>query len=270
VNLEGGATVDSLRLDHFHTGDAGDTLNFTDYLASHLTGWDASANPTAAGFVQLVGDGSHTLVQIDADGGGDSFTTLLRLDGRVDSLTAHNFGGQTFTVGEGDVYSGSDDVGDDHGGTRGDDKLSGGGGDDSLHGGKGGDDLNGGSGDDHLYGDDGDDTLHSGGGDDDMHGGKGSDDFVFTAADGSTVVIGDYELNKDVIDVSGIDANPNASGDQAFAFVDAFTHAAGQAVLSYDATANVTTAQFDANGDGASDLTLQIAGHVPADHGWVL
>jgi hypothetical protein len=290
IKLDAGATfATDFRVDKFVAGDAGDKLDLSGFLSTALSNWDGVADPFSDGHLQLVQTAEGAVLQIDADGGADGFVDLVELHNvQADALTAFNFSGLTPVV-NGDGFSGGggdDDAdgghgGDDMGGHGGNDDLHGHGGDDTVDGGSGDDNCSGGGGDDSVTGGDGDDnmtggggddTLNGGGGDDHLSGGGGDDDFVFgpDAADGSTDTITGFEPGKDVIDLSAIDADPVTDADQAFTFVDAFTNQAGQATLSYDAGTDQTTAAFDVDGDGVSDLTLLISGEVTADSGWVL
>ena len=54
-----------------------DRLNLGAFVPDALQGWDPGSNPFAGGYLQLVQSGADTLLQIDRDGGGDDFTTLL-------------------------------------------------------------------------------------------------------------------------------------------------------------------------------------------------
>jgi len=65
---------------------AGDTLDLAAFLAATLTGWNGTDNPFTTGHLRLVQDGSATLLQVDANGGGDGFATVVRLEA-VSSLT---------------------------------------------------------------------------------------------------------------------------------------------------------------------------------------
>ncbi len=122
-------------------------------------------------------------------------------------------------------------------GNAGDDIMDGGTGNDTLNGGDGNDTLNGGGGDDILNGGNGNDLLLATVGRDTMTGGAGADTFRFGAAIneiGTTAatrdVIADFSRAQgDRIDLSAIDANTGAGGNQAFTFIGnaAFT-AAGQ------------------------------------------
>ena len=128
-----------------------------------------------------------------------------------------------------------------------------------------------------LLGGEGDDALYGGGGSDDLTGGAGRDRFVFRQDEldgrqpGSGVALGrilDFTLGEDVIDLSQIDANVNAAGDQAFVFVAAFTGVAGQATL---VTGNgVTSFSADLDGDGVGDLVLLVFNATPTTDSFVL
>jgi len=106
-------------------------------------------------------------------------------------------------------------------GLEGDDQLYGENGNDMLDGGLGNDVLDGGGGIDVLKGGDGADILKGMLGADTLEGGAGKDDFVLSAVKHSLPGAGadhilDFVSGVDRIVVSAIDANPAASGDQAF------------------------------------------------------
>ena len=86
-------------------------------------------------------------------------------------------------------------------GKAGNDELVGGAGDDHLKGQDGNDRLIGGSGNDVLKGGSGDDVIEGGSGNDKMVGGVGSDAFVFEANCGTDKIC-DFEVDKDVIDLT--------------------------------------------------------------------
>lgn len=111
------------------------------------------------------------------------------------------------------------------------------------------------------------DVLNGLGGNDTLIGGAGADQFRFTEL-GGTDVIADFEKGIDQINLSEIDANTQLAGNQAFAWASAFTHVAGQAVLSQ--SGGLTTVKLDVNGDGKSDLDIVINGSVGTGDGWVL
>jgi Ca2+-binding RTX toxin-like protein len=106
-------------------------------------------------------------------------------------------------------------------------RLEGGAGNDVLSGLGGSDSLLGGSGNDTLRGSHGNDRLTGGSGADRLEGGTGTDTFAFLAASDSTQSAPDTILDLgapfrstsgDRIDLSGVDANAAASGNQTFVF----------------------------------------------------
>ncbi len=151
--------------------------------------------------------------------------------------------------------------------------ITGNSGNNTLDGGDGGDNLDGGFGNDRLIGGKGNDT---------MTGGFGADTFVVTGASvisskaGGGTLETDFvkDLTKaqgDKIDLSSIDADLATAGDQAFHLVTAFTKHAGEMVLNYTASNNLTTLTLDVDGDGKIDYTMKITGDVHLDSGgWIL
>jgi Ca2+-binding RTX toxin-like protein len=106
-----------------------------------------------------------------------------------------------------------------------DNAITGGSGSDAIAGGQGNDALIGGAGNDALVGGTQNDTLTGGGGADVMVGGANNDTFVFAAVTDSGPGAGNYDTitdfklsGSDMIDLSAIDANTTAGGNQAFAF----------------------------------------------------
>ena len=155
-------------------------------------------------------------------------------------------------------------------GMGGNDNLIGGLGHDHLVGGAGADVLQGQAGADVLRGQAGNDVLFGGVGADDLYGGTGADRFVFTshsdsnatygvdviaAADGAIAFEGVGVSGGDRIDLSGIDANLNVAGNQAFVF--SASAAAGTLVLR-EVNGN-TVLEGHVNGDRAVDFQLIIA-----------
>ena len=138
---------------------------------------------------------------------------------------------------------------------------------DSLFGLGGNDILIGSGGTDMLDGGKGNDTLNGGLGADQLTGGAGADTFTFASVNdtlpGFNDVITDFlRADKDKISLSGIDANANLSGDQAFAFIGSgsFTGIAGQ--LRYQQVNGNTFVMGDVNGDGVADFVIQVNGQV--------
>ena len=114
--------------------------------------------------------------------------------------------------------------------------------------------MQGDAGNDRLSGGDGADHLAGGAGADILTGGAGADVFVFTSVShsrGTTVdTITDFQSGIDDIDLRGIDANTAVSGDQAFRFVSAPGHLAG------DLWVKGGFVMGDVNGDGVADFQI--------------
>lgn len=120
-----------------------------------------------------------------------------------------------------------------------------------------------------LEGGDGDDTLIAGRGMDDLYGGGGKDTFVYTTAAqiGNSSQLSDliYDFSQaegDRIDLSGIDANVTAKGNQKFSFLETepFTAKAGQLTVESDGV--MLYVMGDINGDGESDFMLMLSSNL--------
>nr|WP_184148067.1 right-handed parallel beta-helix repeat-containing protein [Amaricoccus macauensis] len=175
-------------------------------------------------------------------------------------------------------------------GNAGNDTINGESGHDQLYGGLGDDLLNGGMGNNRIFGEAGNDTLfslnggdwldggagndllRSGAGKDTLIGGTGADSFVFSvvtdAGNGlKSDEIRDFSsLQGDKINLSGIDADTGTTGNQAFTFIgaNAFSGIAGE--LQY---VNGRLAG-DINGDGVTDLFLNLIGNPALSGGDIL
>lgn len=135
------------------------------------------------------------------------------------------------------------------------------------------DTLTGSQKDNVLLGGNGRDVLVGGLGADTLTGGRDSDTFIFArtadSAPGRGDLIADLQ-SFDVIDLHRIDADTTTGGDQAFVLAAAFTHQAGQAVLSYDGTVGETALSLDVDGDGVADSVIRIDGDATGFSGLVL
>ncbi len=136
---------------------------------------------------------------------------------------------------------------------------------DKLYGNSGVNLLAGGSGNDALDGGSGNDVLYGGAGADDLVGGAGADTFTFKVLSDTTVATSGRDTildfsgtSGDRIDLSAIDANTAASGNQAFTYVGtaAFTGKAGE--LRYVKDASDTYVYGDVNGDAKADFAIHL------------
>ncbi len=145
-------------------------------------------------------------------------------------------------------------------GAAGDDHLDGDRGKDRLVGGRGADTIDGGQGKDRLEGGKGADTIEGGTGCDVLTGGSGRDTFLF-ASHKSTDRITDFRHHKDVIDLSGIDANVRRDGNNKFKFIgeDHFSGKRGQ--LHFEEQGNQTIITADRDGNGSADFKILLDGH---------
>ena len=198
---------------------------------------------------------SYLVTVVASDGIGGQDTQLLTVN--VTNVagvtqTAPVAGGTLTGTAENDTLNGRAGI----------DVLNGLGGNDTLSGAGGNDTLNGGAGNDRLTG---------GAGTDLMSGGDGTDTFVFTANGQSSAtaalrdIITDFAPATDLIDLSGIDANSTAGGNQAFAFIGtaAFT-AAGQVRYAYETVGGVsyTVIQTNNNANLAADFSVALEGNL--------
>jgi Ca2+-binding RTX toxin-like protein len=145
----------------------------------------------------------------------------------------------------------------------------------SLTGNSGNNTLSGLGGNDTINGGDGNDTIIGGAGNDVLSGGAGSDTFVVLqeSVGGATLEIDqitDFSTAQgDKLDLSAIDADNGAAGDQAFTLVGSFSHHAGEMTLSF--SGGITVLSLDVNGDGLADYQMKINGDVTHDSGgWIL
>jgi Ca2+-binding RTX toxin-like protein len=154
----------------------------------------------------------------------------------------------------------------------GSDRANGRAGADDMHGGDGNDTLNGGDGADTLRGDAGSDVLRGGAGRDvlvggpgadSLYGGDGGDVFRYAAIERGTIDgIMDFDHRDDLIDLSAIDANWNADGNQAYRYIGDgdFTGHAGELRYEYFASIGMTAIDLDNNGDRQADMTIMVEG----------
>lgn len=95
-------------IDHFQAGDGGDLLALLGDPKGHpkyvdgLIRWNHTINPFADGHLQLVQHGHNVELQVDPDGGGDSYSvSIIFKDATVADFTAANFDGYDPHAAEG-------------------------------------------------------------------------------------------------------------------------------------------------------------------------
>jgi serralysin len=110
-----------------------------------------------------------------------------------------------------------------------------------------------------LQGGAGNDVLFGGGGADELWGGSGSDIFVFSAVSdskpGASDWSRDFQKGIDKIDLSFFN-----QGGSTLHFVDQFSGAVGEALLSYDAASNVSDLALSFSGQQTPDFLVKIVG----------
>jgi Ca2+-binding RTX toxin-like protein len=153
--------------------------------------------------------------------------------------------------------------------------LSGLDGNDMLDGGNGNDTLFGGNGNDTLDGDWSDDILVGGRGLDTLIGGTGGDLFVWadTNETGLTAatadVITDFNIAQgDRIDLSQIDANAYADGDQAFTFIGNAAFSGNPGELNYIYVNGDTIIQMQTGTSPDVEAVIRLEGIVTPDASW--
>lgn len=157
--------------------------------------------------------------------------------------------------------------------------VTGGSGNDVIHGDSGANRLFGGSGNDQLFGHAGNDELVGYFGNDTMTGGAGADTLVGfqklgselgrhdiyryealsdSALNARDVIWGNFDGKSDKIDLSKIDANPFATGNNAFHFIGSNAFSLGQIgeVRSQHLTADIYLVSVDADVDNQAEMQM--------------
>jgi Ca2+-binding RTX toxin-like protein len=230
-------------------GQGNDSLTGNDTFANRLQGW--------GGDDVLRGGWGDVL---DGGAGRDLVSYWDRWVGvTVNLLTGTGTGGSAL----GDIYISIEDVN----GSQAADTLFGNGAVNLLNGYNGDDTIDGGAGHDLLDGGAGNDLLHGGSAMDQLTGGAGADSFIFvtttespSTAAGRDLITDFSHAQGDRIDLSLIDANAGAAGDQAFTYLGtgAFTGVAGQLHTWYDAGKTIVSG--DVNGDKLADFAIALTG----------
>ena len=231
---------------------------------------------TAMGTVVAIGDPNssvftYSLVDTDPDDVITDFFAINSTTGVLSTVAAPN-NGRVYTfnlIATDQAGNASTPVGvtvtvDATGGNT----LSLGNGLDIAYGRNGDDMLTGGNGNDVLIAGAGDDRLTGGAGVDSLRGGGGNDIFYFGAGDSGmgalADTIQDFATGTDDINLSAIDANTSASGDQPFSFVAVASSAtvANSITWHYDAVNNRTIIHGDVNGNTTADFEIILLGNI--------
>ena len=223
-------------------GGAAADLITGDGLANILAG--GKGNDTLAG-----GDGNDSLLGGDGDdqlNGGSGVDTALYADVGANLFIDLDAG---TAAGAG---AGADSL-------QGVENLIAGRGDDRLAGDRFANRLEGGRGSDQIAGGAGADVLVGGRDGDRLTGGAGADRFVFLARSDSAKAARDRITDLaagDILDLSAIDADSGAAGDQAFVLAAGFDGRSGLLVLTYSAKKDLTLIEADVDGDLEADMTI--------------
>lgn len=162
----------------------------------------------------------------------------------------------------GDSFAGIEDLG----GSAFSDRLTGDAADNHLFGEAGNDNLFGGAGNDTLFGGAGIDLLRGNAGTDRLFGGDGVDRFFFLTLEDSPAgsardQVADFSPGE-ILSFSSIDADENSPGNNVFTFIGsgAFSGAGGELRFAKSAANGFTLVHGDTDGDGASDLQVELTG----------
>lgn len=127
--------------------------------------------------------------------------------------------------------------------------------------------LTGLSGRDWLHGEGGKDILSGGAGADILTGGLGADRFDYNDITESTAglsgrdrILDFSQLEHDRIDISGIDADIDRTGNQRFHFIDDDAFSGSAAEVRAVASGASTLVQGDVDGDGKADFSITLSG----------
>lgn len=160
------------------------------------------------------------------------------------------------------------DGGDDLFNTRGgqvNGTVFGGNGNDRMFGGAKSDTFEGGDGNDVLRGGGASDKLYGGLDKDILNGGGGRDFFEFKSLNDSKLAFGQRDViqnfshkQKDKIDLSEIDAQASAAGDQAFDFIGKNAFSGQEGEVRYQKSGGQTLVQVDTDGDFQAEMTFAL------------
>jgi|GEM_PF-307006 len=92
-------TIETVTITDFETGASGDVIDLEAMLADRLSNWNGVDNPFSTGHLRLIQSGADTLLQIDHDGGSNSWNDLVQFQNtNVADFTHENFDGNAKIV----------------------------------------------------------------------------------------------------------------------------------------------------------------------------
>jgi len=253
----GGGTMQQINGDWFFEMQMTSGTGF-----ASLSHWATMAQVTAAddAWTSLPGfAGTLVPAVFDSDPGNDGDVTLkiaVGTDGGERLTATRSIGGLILGEGGDDTLIGNHTHGDALLGGTGNDVLNGSGGDDELYGE---------SGDDRLVGGEGSDMLDGGAGADRLIGGAGADKFVFamagdSAAGARDTIVDFSQADGDRIDLSPLDAQPSAEGNNSFAFIGASAFSGTEGEVRAEIRNGNTFVSADLDGDAVADVAVRLLG----------
>jgi serralysin len=277
--------------------------DFTTNSGNTVYKWTPGSGATLVNGAVAISPGANRIFATVWDGGGNdtfdlmAYTTGLKIDlrpGKASIFSADQLawlgGGSNNGFAAGNIFNallyhddtrsliehvnggaGSDTIA----GNQAANKLCGYAGNDVLNGYSGNDALYGGLGMDKLYGSSGNDGLLGESGADQLTGGTGADSFIFKTLSDSTVastgrdtIYDFFASESDRINLSPIDANTTATGDQAFSFVGTAAFGGTKGELRYVKQSSDTYIYGDVNGDKVADFAIHLDDAVTLQKGY--
>ncbi|WEX89880.1 M10 family metallopeptidase C-terminal domain-containing protein [Sinorhizobium garamanticum] len=268
--------------------------DFTTNSGNTVYKWTPGSGATLVNGATAIAPGANRIFATVWDGGGNdtydlsAYKTGLKIDlrpGHASTFSADQLaylgGGPNDGFARGNIFNALLYHGDTRSlienvfGGAGSDSIVGNQAANTLRGYAGNDALNGDRGNDLLDGGLGNDSLYGGAGADRLVGGAGADRFLFKSLAETTVTttgrdtIYDFVASQsDRIDLSAIDANTAATGNQAFVFVGTAAFSGGKGELRYDRAASDTYIYGDVNGDRKADFAIHLDDAVAMQKGY--
>lgn len=270
--------------------------DFTTNSGNTVYKWTPGSGATLVNGATAIAPGANRIFATVWDGGGNdtydlsAYKTGLKIDlrpGQASTFSADQLayldGGPNGGFARGNIFNALLYHGDTRSlienvvGGSANDSIMGNQAANTLRGNAGNDVLSGDRGNDLLDGGVGNDILFGGAGADRLTGGTGADRFLFkslaetTVATTSRDTIYDFVASQsDKVDLSAIDANTAATGNQAFAFVGTAAFSGGKGELRFDRAASDTYIYGDVNGDRKADFAIHLDDAVAMQKGYFI